>query len=146
MKIEEYSDRYQQQVKNLVISIHEEFGFPYDFKLDYDLEDPGKFYTNVGGAFFILLDDNRLLGTVAIKKISKKNAELKRMYLLKEYRGQGLGSKLLDEAIEFCRGKAFKKVNLDTNIKQIGAQKLYQKKGFQISKIKGNTIFMSLEF
>ena len=146
MKIERYSNQYQKLVKELVISIHEEFGFSYDFKLDYDLEDLEKFYTNSGDVFFILLDNNKLVGTVAIRKIDKESAELKRMYLLKEYRGQGWGSKLIDRAIEFCKEKGFKKIILDTNIKQVAAQKLYQKKGFEIIQTKENSIFMSLKF
>src|SRR3989344_8691096 len=141
LQIEEYSVQYQQQVKDLVISIHEEFGFPYDFKLDYDLENPGEFYNNAGGIFYVLISSELIVGTVAIKKINNEIGELKRMYLLKEYRGQGWGSKLLDRVINFCKEKRFKQIILDTNIKQIEAQKLYQKKGFKIMKTGENTIF-----
>ncbi len=145
LKIQEYSEEYQEQVKNLVISIHEEFGFPYDFNIDYDLENPKKIYTNSGGIFFVLLNGEKVVGTVAIKKINGNTAELKRMYLLKNYRGKGWGSKLLDKAIEFCKKEGFGQIGLDTNVKQVGAQKLYGKKGFNIYKTKRNTIFMFLD-
>ena len=143
--IEKYSQLYQEQVKDLVIKVHKEYGFPYDPALDYDLENPEKIYIETGGMFSVLLDDENVVGTVAIKKLNAETVELKRMYLLKKYRGHGWGSKLLDTAIAYCKKQGFRKCILDTTIKQKDAQKLYIKKGFIEYKTEGDTVYMSLD-
>lgn len=146
MEVKEFTSSFQSRVKNLVISIHKEFGFPYDFRLDYDLDNPDKYYKKEGGVFYILVDDNKLIGTVALKRLGERDAELKRLYLKKKYRGRGLGQKLLNKALDFCRVKGIKRVVLDTNKKQVKAQKLYEKFGFGIDKVVNNTIYMSKDF
>ncbi len=62
MKIIKYSDSYRKKVKDFVISVHEEFGFPYNYELDYDLDDPDKYYKDQRGVFYLLLDDRNPVG------------------------------------------------------------------------------------
>ncbi|MGH7928077.1 MAG: GNAT family N-acetyltransferase [Candidatus Binatia bacterium] len=120
--------------------IHDEFGFPYDLKLDFDLEDPIRYYTSAGGIFYILLNGGDVVGTVAIKKLDERVAELKRMYLLPKYRGHGWGAKLLEHALAFCRDKGFESCVLDTNVKQESAQRLYASYGFETYKQEKNNL------
>lgn len=143
MKIIKYFPSYQKQVKDFVISIHEEFGFPYNYELDYDLDDPDKYYKKQGGIFYLLLDNKSLIGTVAIRNLGNRKGELKRLYLKKEFRGKGLGSKLLNRVLDFCRKNDFAKIVLDTNKKQTSAQKLYKRNGFKVESEVKNIIFMS---
>jgi len=143
MKLIKYTNSYQKDVKDFVIAAHDEFTFPYDRKLDYDLDNPDKYYNNRGGMFYLLLDNEKVIGTAAVKKLDDKTAELKRLYVNKNYRGKGLGLQLFTEALDFCRENKIAKVVLDTNIKQKAAQKLYEKNGFKIDRVDKNTIFMS---
>ncbi len=46
---------------------------------------------------------------------------------MKEYRGKGLGRRLLTKALDFCREKGFKQVVFDTNKKQITARSYIRK-------------------
>lgn len=144
-RIVEFTNDYQPRVKALVVGIHEEFGFLYDFKLDFDLEDPIRYYTSAGGVFYVLLNGEDVIGTVAVKKIDERVVELKRMYLLPEYRGQGWGARLLEQALAFCREKGFKSCVLDTNTKQESAQRLYASYGFETYKQEKNDLFMRLD-
>ena len=143
MKLIKYTNSYQKDVKDFVIAAHDEFNFPYDRKLDYDLDNPDKYYNNRGGMFYLLLDNEKVIGTAAVKKLDDKTAALKRLYVNKNYRGKGLGLQLFTEALDFCRENKIAKVVLDTNIKQKAAQKLYEKNGFKIDRVDKNTIFMS---
>ena len=143
MQLVEYSPEYQQQVKQFVITSHEEFGFPYDRSLDFDLDDPKKEYLDKGGMFYILLDNGTVAGTVAVEKIDDDTARLKRMYVSPPHRGKGFGKKLFRKAMSFCKKKRFKKCILDTNKAQAAAQGLYIKHGFKIDKVVKNTLFMS---
>src|SRR3989344_1069741 len=143
LSIEQYSDKYQPEVKSLVIAVHEEFGFPYDHTLDFDLDDLSGVYIKQGGALYVLLEGERVVGTAAVKRIDDETAEIKRMYVLREYRGQGWGSKLLDTALAFCKEEGFKRAVLDTNEKQTDALRLYERRGFKVYKREEHTIFMS---
>lgn len=46
-------------------------------------------------------------------------------------RGQGLGKKVLEEVIEYARGKNLKRVILDADFRNHGAKRLYEKIGFK---------------
>ena len=59
------------------------------------------------------------------------NAEIFGFYVRKEYRGQGLGDKLMGNAIEKIRNnEAILKIKVKVNPKQKAAIKLYEKYGF----------------
>ena len=55
-----------------------QYGFPY------------------GGLYLILNKNDKYIGCGGIRKFKDGVAELKRMYIKKEYRGKGLGRKLLE--------------------------------------------------
>lgn len=137
-----YSDSYQPQVKDLVVSTHEEFGFKYDPVLDADLEDPNTAYVEDGGVFYLFVENHKLLGTVAVRKVDPETAEIKRMYVAKDRRGSGLGARLLDKALAFCKESGFKRVVLDTHAAQADAQALYKSRGFEVTHEKTDSIFM----
>ena len=131
--IQEFSNSDKQAVTNIVLNGLKEFGFGYDPRDDIDLENPKKYYIEQGGMFYILKVDGIVVGTVAV--INKgKTAELKRLYVDKNYQGKGFGSKLIDEAIHFCKESGFIKLELETNKKFKKAHLLYQKRGFRIVK------------
>ena len=62
--------------------------------------------------------------------------ELKRMWLLKDYRGQGLGIKLARALIDFAKKSGYQKILLDLfdEEKQFQAIAFYHKLGFQHTK------------
>ena len=66
------------------------------------------------------------------------NAEIFGFYVRKEYRGQGLGDKLMGNAIEKIRNnEAILKIKVKVNPKQKAAIKLYEKYGFErVGKLK----------
>lgn len=45
-------------------------------------------------------------------------------------RGQGLGSRVLDDVIEYAKSKNLQRVILDADFRNTSAKKLYEKKGF----------------
>jgi len=143
MKIREVTTEDQQKVKRFVLSVLvDEFGFPRKPEWDYDLEDPIKYYQEQGGNFYILENNKKLIGTIAIKNKGNKIAELKRMYVDKKFRGKGLGRKLFDKAIKFSVQNKFEKVILDTWNKFDTAKKIYKKNGFKVIGREGEQIFM----
>src|SRR5919202_4404005 len=97
-----------------------------------DIDEVRSHYFDNGGTFLVLVDEGRVVGSGAIRRLNNDICELKRMWLLKAYRGQGLGTKMAQMLLDFARKKGYKKVRLDTADEQKQAQaiQLYQRLGF----------------
>lgn len=116
----------------LVFDILQEHGLtPDPDSLEADLEAPDVFYAARGGAFWVLLDHDRIIATIGILPHSGSSVELRKMYLHVNYRGRQLGQRLLDHAIEWARDRGFKHMFLKTSMRLTAAIGLYRKYGFK---------------
>ena len=97
-----------------------------------DIDDVRSHYFNHNGTFLVLIDDGRVGGSGAIRRLNDDICELKRMWFLKDYRGRGLGMTMAQMLLDFARKTGYTKVRLDTNNehKQAQALKFYQRLGF----------------
>ncbi|TCL58645.1 MarR family transcriptional regulator with acetyltransferase activity [Hydrogenispora ethanolica] len=75
--------------------------------------------------------DGTMIGAIAIVGHSAEKAQLRWFILHPQYRGIGLGGKLLQEALQYCREKGFRTVFLETTADQQTAIRMYRKAGFQ---------------
>ena len=64
------------------------------------------------------------------KKIDEATVELKALYLSNDFRGIGLGRRLMETAISFAKEKGFERVVLDSMSKYKDALRLYVNFGF----------------
>ncbi len=74
--------------------------------------------------------DERAVGCGAFKKYSGQTAEIKRMYVVPEFRGQGIAGAVLRELERWARDSGFTEAILETGKKQPEAIRLYQKSGY----------------
>ncbi|TBR59446.1 GNAT family N-acetyltransferase [Westiellopsis prolifica IICB1] len=97
-----------------------------------DIENVQSHYFDNGGTFLVLVDDEQVVGTGAIRRLDDEICELKRMWFLKEYRGQGFGWKMAQTLFDFARQAGYHKARLDlaNEERQSQALKLYSKLGF----------------
>ena len=96
-----------------------------------DLEDIQKNYFENGGAFLVIADDNRVVGIGAIRRMEDKVCELRRIWLLLEYQGQGLGYRLVTELLRIAREMGYERIRLETApVHQKRASVLYKRLGF----------------
>lgn len=97
-----------------------------------DIEHLRSDYFDNNGMFFVLVDNEQVVGTGAIRKLNAQICELKRMWFLKEYRGQGWGWKMAQMLFDFARQVGYRKVRLDlaNEKRQPQAIKLYNRLGF----------------
>ncbi len=72
------------------------------------------------------------VGCGCIKKFDTSSAELKRMFVDTNYRGQGIGSAVLTELENWAKEIKYSSILLETGTVQQDAIKLYQKHGYQI--------------
>lgn len=80
----------------------------------------------------VALYDKRAIGCGAIKPYDSSTMEVKRMYVVEEYRGKGIAYAILQELETWAKGLGYTKTILETGKKQSAAVKLYQKSGYSI--------------
>ena len=142
-----YNDSYKQQVFDFTCTCFEELGKKF--------EPSGRhsFYNDIDNefeVFFCLVDQEKVIGTVALKKVDDYTVELKAMYLDRNYRGKGLGRKLMDKAVDEARCLGFKSIVLDSMSSYKDALRLYEKTGFKMTERYNDNVyadvFMRLDF
>jgi putative acetyltransferase len=70
-------------------------------------------------------------GCGCYKKYNETNAEIKRMFILPEYRGRGIAQKILKELENWAKESGYGCTILETGIKQYEAINLYNKLGYK---------------
>ncbi|MBD2021609.1 GNAT family N-acetyltransferase [Leptolyngbya sp. FACHB-36] len=97
-----------------------------------DIDNVQEYYFNNKGTFLVLMDSDRVVGSGAVRRLSNQICELKRMWFLPAYRGQGLGLKMAEMLLDFARTADYQTIRLDTADaqKQAAAIRLYKKLGF----------------
>lgn len=96
-----------------------------------DMDNIQKNYFENGGIFLVMTENDQLICTGAIRKLKDDICELKRLWLLPEYHGQGLGYRMLNELLTFAKEKGYMRIWLETDpIAQSHALGFYKRLGF----------------
>lgn len=78
----------------------------------------------------VAYDNSIAISCGAIKEFSPDTMEIKRMFTLPGYRGQGIAAKVLAELEEWAGELSYKRCILETGKKFASAVALYTKKGY----------------
>jgi putative acetyltransferase len=96
-----------------------------------DMDDIQKSYFDHGGTFLGMFKDGEMICTGALRRIDDEICELKRLWLLNEFHGQGLGFRMLQELLNLARDRGYQRVWLETDpIAQSRALQFYKQAGF----------------
>jgi putative acetyltransferase len=82
------------------------------------------------GTFVIARAGGRAVGCGAIRRLDEATAEVKRMYVEPELRGQGIAKEILDHLEAEARSIGMSRLVLETGIYQAEAIGLYRRMGF----------------
>ena len=82
------------------------------------------------GAFLVAFRAGVAVGCGAVRRIDTLTGELKRMYVIPEARGLGVGQALLVALQAEARRLGFARVVLETGVRQARALSLYERHGF----------------
>ena len=102
------------------------------------------YYKDIPGHFDVFLcmtDSERIIGTVAVRRMNDKDCELKSLYLLEKYHGMGLGKKLLETAVKYAADSGYERMYLDSLSTSKRALKLYRTAGFRDTEKYNDSIF-----
>ena len=78
--------------------------------------------------------DGHRVGSVTLVAKSKTVAQLRMLFVAREARGLGIGSKLTEACLAFARGAGYRRIILWTNDCLLSARKIYQAAGFQLTR------------
>ena len=130
LRIEPYSDSHHAAFRELnlqwllLYNLAEE----PDFRV---LSDPRREIIAHGGFIWVAMDNEVVVGTAALVKEPDHCYEIAKMSVSPEYRGHGIGRKLIDTCISKAQALGAKKIELFSNHQLASALKLYESVGFK---------------
>jgi GNAT superfamily N-acetyltransferase len=84
-----------------------------------------------GGAYVVVFDGDAAVAGGGLKRLDDERCEIKRMYVVPEARGRGLGRVVLEALEAEARRMGYRAARLDTGPEQPGAQRMYERAGYQ---------------
>lgn len=113
---------------------HWSFGLFFEAKVACELAEFLRRYEDGQDGFWIAHQGGRIEGAVAIdgKDVKGEGAHLRWFIVSEERQGQGIGKRLLKDALEFCRINDYYQVFLWTFAGLDMARHLYERQGFRL--------------
>ncbi len=119
-------------VLHVIRSVYDEYRYVLDLEqFDSDLVDIDSTYIESNGAFWVLETNLVVAGTVAVLPRETDECELKRLYLMRPYRGRGWGRKLLRTVIDWAGQNGCRRIVLWSDVLFEAAHGLYTNNGFR---------------
>lgn len=133
IQIREYEDENKNLLHDLYASwVYDYYQIPYFSKDDDELiRDPKKYIIKEGGRVFFAFDGEKPIGTIALIKHNSKTAEVAKIYLDPNYRGKGIGERMMSTIVSCAKEDSYEELILSSNHTLKGALRLYEKFGFR---------------
>jgi GNAT superfamily N-acetyltransferase len=125
MKTDSKNTDFMKLIKLLDDTLNEQYG---ELQKQYDKHNKVDYINNV----IIIYKDEVPVACGAFKEHNSDTIELKRIFVVKENRRQGLSKIIIDELEKLGRGKGYENAVLETGIKQYEAIGLYKSTGYEI--------------
>ena len=136
MESVKYIEKYQQQVIDLILYIqNEEARIKLSIEEQPDLLNIPDYYEKNGGGFWLAIEENKVIGTLAFMNYGNGNAVLKKFFVQADWRNKKVGLALYQTVIGYLKKSGYKQVLLDTPSVATVSHKFYERAGFhKISK------------
>jgi len=120
-------------VIDLIGRVYAEYGFVYDPRVEVpDLLRFEEHYEAPRGAFFVVREEDLIVGSVGVERVDGETAELHRLYLDAQLRGRGTGRALVQAALAWCRSeRGITRLILWSDTRFDQAHRLYTRMGFR---------------
>lgn len=111
---------------------------------------PGS-YAPPKGRLFLVYESDQLAGSIALRPIDHTTCEMKRLFLRSDFRGKGLGRKMVESILKEAQTIGYLRIRLDTIPGRMSeAISLYRSFGFKeiepyYDSPFGDTLFMELD-
>jgi len=115
---------------------HWRFGLLFESKVAIELSEFLQRYNKNNDGIWVATGGDRIEGSIVVDGIhaGSEGAHLRWFIVSDTLRGKGVGEKLAERAVDFCRLQGYKKMYLWTFEGLDSARHLYEKVGFQLIK------------
>ncbi len=134
MKIRTYQEQDKHAVIKLILNIQQqEFGVEITAADQPDLNDIKHFYQQGTGNFWVALDQNQIVGSIALIDIGDQSVALRKMFVDRAFRGaqHGVAKALLDACHHWALQQGVRRIYLGTINVYHAAMRFYEKNGYQ---------------
>jgi GNAT superfamily N-acetyltransferase len=105
-----------------------------DTGADVDNLIEGYFSDHGASGFWVACYRDQIIGMIGAQKTGESTAELRRLRVREGFRRAGVGTRLIEHAVDFCRQRGYLKIVLDVRIERAPALAILQKCGFTHSR------------
>ncbi|WP_159474556.1 GNAT family N-acetyltransferase [Dyadobacter sp. 3J3] len=133
-QITQIGNSHAAQVIDLILPIQQlEFGIPITLQNQPDLLDIENYYHATGGNFWGAINDDKVIGTIALIGIGNGQGVIRKMFVNKDFRGKehGLAQKLLETLIQYCKSENITDLYLGTVDVLQAAMRFYERNNFE---------------
>lgn len=125
---------YDKVMAEIVRSCLKEYGLdiPGTAYFDESLERLSAYYAQPGRAYYVLLQDGKVVGGIGLAEFEGDCCELQKLYLIPEARGNGTGRALVRFIEDRARELGYRAIYLETHSNLAGALRLYEKAGYRL--------------
>lgn len=141
IKIVPFHKAYSKAFFDLNIEWLETFFYVEDYDKEV-LSKPEKYIIDTGGHIFFAIEDNIVMGTVALMPYAKNIFELTKMAVDPNQRGKKIGQLLMQHCIDFANENNFDKLVLYSNTLLENAIYIYRKYGFIEIPVESNSPYI----
>lgn len=134
IRIIPYQPKYEDDVSRLVLNIQQnEFGLSVTAEEQPDLRAIEEFYITPGGNFWLALDGEKLVGTIALINRGNGIGVLRKMFVAADYRGSPhrIATQLMETLLNWAQAQGIHDIYLGTADILQAAMKFYEKSGFR---------------
>lgn len=134
--IQEIEAKYDHDMSKIIKTVGEEFGAIGEGfgPSDDEVQHMSQYYqAKTNSIYLIVLINKKVVGGCGLAAFSANSeiCELKKLFLLPETRGLGLGKQLATQCLEFAKKNTYKQCYLDTLKTMTLAIHLYEQLGFK---------------
>ena len=128
-----FEKKYQDDVINLILHIQQnEFGVPITIHDQKDLLNIDAVYKKEKGNFWIAVQEDKLIASIALIDIGNGEGCLRKMFVQQEFRGKeyGVALLLLDTLMDWAKQKNMSAIYLGTTEVLKASHRFYEKNAF----------------
>lgn len=136
MEIITYQEKYRQEIIDLILHIqNDEAKISLSLEEQPDLLDIPTYYEKNGGKFWLTVEDNMVIGTLALMNMGNGNGILKKGFVKKEYRKCGILTELYQNLLAYAKENNMRQLMFDTPSVASDCHRFFEKAGYRrISK------------
>ena len=110
MKFEKLKKQDTETVAKIIDKYWKERGFDYSMGYIKEYLKVGHRKEIIEDSFFVLKENDKVLGNISIIIVDDKLAELRDFVVKEEYRGKGYGKEIIKNVLDFCKKNNIRKV------------------------------------